>query len=164
MKKHTLVILLISFHCACMNSIEKEKSGILFGQNFDSTGAVSVQQLVQFINNETDTFCQVKGKIAEVCNKDGCWITLENTVGSPVLVTMKNQGFTVPKDIAGRLVYVNGFASVDTINVQLLRQYAFEAGKSEAEIQAIIKPQSEVVLDATGIIMISRNESSNKNN
>lgn len=138
-----------------MNSIKMEKSEVLFGQNFDSTGAIPVPQLVQFLNNKTDTFCQIKGKIAEVCKTDGCWIKLENSIGSPVFVTMKNQGFAVPKDIAGRFVYVNGFVSIDTINVQMLRQYAFEAGKSEAEIQGIIKPQSEVVMNATGIIMIS---------
>ena len=135
-----------------------DRKPLLFGQNFDSTGAFSVQQLMQIISNKSDTFCQVKGKVADVCQQDGCWLNLENPVGSSVFITMKNQGFTVPKDIAGRWVYINGFAAIDTINVQLLRQYAFEAGKSESEIQGIIKPQSEVVLNATGVIMISRNE------
>ncbi len=160
MKLIALIVLLFLIHFACMNNIEMDKKPILYGQNFDSTGALSVQQLMQFVNNKLDTFCQIKGKIVDVCQSDGSWLTLENAIGSPIFITMKNQGFKVPKDITGRRVYVNGFASMDTINVQLLRQYAFEAGKSESEIQGIIKPQSEVVVDATGIIMISRNESS----
>lgn len=94
----------------------------------------------------------VKGPIAQVCQAEGCWLKLKNTAGDDMLVKFKGHSFLVPKDLAGTAT-VYGTATRKTISVEEQRHMAEDAGKSDAEIQAINTPKVEVRIESTGIIV-----------
>lgn len=78
----------------------------------------------------------VKATAASVCQKKGCWVVLQDGDAS-VRVTMKDYGFLLPQDVAGRTLVVEGVLSETTVTEKQARHYAKDAGKSPAEIDAI---------------------------
>ena len=94
----------------------------------------------------------VEGTVVEVCQKKGCWMTLEPTGGDEqVTVRFKDYGFFMPKTLSGSRVVVQGMAKRTEVSVADLRHYAEDAGKSAEEIAAITEPEMEVELTATGV-------------
>ena len=68
-------------------------------------------------------------------------------------VTFKDYGFFVPKNLDGETAIIDGYAVVDTTDVDMLRHLAHDAGKSEEEIAAITEPEVGVTYVATGVII-----------
>ena len=93
----------------------------------------------------------VKGKVKEVCKREGCWLRLDDGTEDGIMIRMKDHEFTVPKDIDGKTVYVFGTATKTTTTVKMLQHYAEDAGKTKAEIDAITSPVTEVTMDAVGV-------------
>lgn len=93
----------------------------------------------------------VKGKVTDVCDKKGCWLTVETDNNEKFFVKMKDYAFFVPTALKGKEVLLEGSAETKIISVDEQKHYAEDAKKSQAEIDAITKPQEEIRFVATGI-------------
>lgn len=138
---------------SCSSGGLKDGGGKQFGSAFDTSTAVSMSALASQMGDKSSMDCTVKGTISEVCQSEGCWFTVQNEGAEPVTVRMRDHGFTVPKNIAGKVVFFKGTAKTDTTSVETLRDYAKDAGKSEAEIEAIQSPKVELVVEADGVLL-----------
>lgn len=96
----------------------------------------------------------VKGKVTDVCDKKGCWLTVETENNEKFFVKMKDYGFFVPTSLKGKNVVLEGNAETKIISVDEQKHYAEDAKKSQAEIDAISKPQEEIRFVANGIKVI----------
>lgn len=96
----------------------------------------------------------VKGKVTEVCDKKGCWLTVETDNNEKFFVKMKDYAFFVPTALKGKNVILEGTAETKIISVEEQKHYAEDAKKSEAEINAISKPQEEIRFVANGIKVV----------
>ena len=96
----------------------------------------------------------VKGKVTEVCDKKGCWLTVETENNEKFFVKMKDYAFFVPTALKGKNVILEGTAETKIISVDEQKHYAEDAKKSEAEINAISKPQEEIRFVANGIKVV----------
>jgi Domain of unknown function (DUF4920) len=95
---------------------------------------------------------RIQAKVVEVCQKEGCWITL--TDGKATMrVIFKDHGFFVPKDIAGKTVIAEGFVKADVLTEAKARHYAEDEGKTEAEISAIRGDQKQVSMTAQSVFV-----------
>lgn len=88
----------------------------------------------------------VKGRIAHVCQKKGCWLAMDAGDARPVRVlvprTEEGYGFTVPKDASGEAV-VSGTLSVNLLD---------NATRDHYESDGAVRPDSvEVQIAARGI-------------
>lgn len=92
-------------------------------------------------------------KVTGVCKAKGCWMTLDLEDGNEVMVKFKDYGFFVPKDIEGSDVIVNGKAYVKEVQVEELRHYAEDAGKTPEEIASIINPKRTLSFEADGVLL-----------
>ncbi len=99
---------------------------------------------------------KVTGKVSEVCQKKGCWMTLvAEQPGKPAMrVTFKDYAFFMPKNLSGKRVVVDGYAIIDVTPVEVLRHYAEDAGKSKEEIAKITEPKREVAYEAAGVLIL----------
>lgn len=91
----------------------------------------------------------IEAKVRKSCSRMGCWMELAASNNSPgVRVTMKDHGFFVPLDSAGRTAKVEG-----TVQVALLTPEKAEHFKSEGAQVAQDKDGSfrEVQLVASGV-------------
>lgn len=94
----------------------------------------------------------VSGKVEEVCQMKGCWMTIDNGEGKKIRVRFKDYAFFVPMNISGWTAYVQGSAHFDTTSVALLKHYAEDGKKSQSEIDAITEPKVELNFTAVGVL------------
>ncbi|MGZ5189168.1 MAG: DUF4920 domain-containing protein, partial [Kaistella sp.] len=97
----------------------------------------------------------VKGKVTDVCDKKGCWLTVETENNEKFFVKMKDYAFFVPTALKGKNVILEGNAETKVITVDEQKHYAEDAKKSQAEIDAITKPQEEIRFVASGIKVVN---------
>ena len=97
----------------------------------------------------------IQGKVLEVCEKKGCWITLKGDDGEEIMVKMKDYGFFVPTALKGKKVVLDGVASMKSVSVAEQKHYAEDAKKNKAEIDAIKEPKTEIRYLASGIEVVN---------
>lgn len=148
-------ILLVS--CA-PKSTDTSSSGASknFGTKVNAKNAMAYDALMPKMATVDSLPAKVKGKVSEVCQKKGCWMTLvSDKSGAPEMrVTFKDYAFFMPKDLAGKEVVIDGYAYVETTTVDMLRHFAEDAGKSKEEIAAITEPKREVSFEAAGVLIL----------
>jgi hypothetical protein len=97
--------------CQQFSKPEKPKSGVFYGEKFDTTHAVPASQAIQ---NVKPTKTVVAGTITKSCQSEGCWVKLDGGDGKELFVSTEDN-FTVPKEgMAGLQVYVKGETFTDT--------------------------------------------------
>ena len=96
----------------------------------------------------------IKGKVTDVCDKKGCWLTVETENNDKFFVKMKDYAFFVPTALKGKNVVLEGNAETKVISVDEQKHYAEDAKKTQAEIDAITKPQEEIRFLASGIKVV----------
>ncbi len=149
MKKYFL-LLTISFAFYACNSIAQDG---YYGAKITPDNTISVDEIDARLAGKNEIAVKVEGKVAEVCQAKGCWMTLQKADGSTMRVGFKDYAFFVPKNISGKTVIINGIASVTTTSVEELKHYAEDAKKSKEEIDAITTPKKEVSFEADGVIV-----------
>ncbi|MEX0966121.1 MAG: DUF4920 domain-containing protein [Bacteroidia bacterium] len=130
-----------------------DQDGEYYGEKFDISKAQSVDQMVKRVLKKGSYQTTVKGTVKEVCQKKGCWMKLVQQKDEDVMVTFKDYGFFVPKDISGETIYMHGTASLDTVDVATLQHYAEDAGKSQEEIDQITEPDVQMAFKADGVYL-----------
>lgn len=94
-----------------------------------------------------------KSKINDVCQKKGCWMSLQLPGQKESFVKFKDYAFFVPLNAAGQEAIVSGKAFVSEISVAQLKHYAKDGGKSEAEIAKITEPEVKYGFLADGVLI-----------
>lgn len=119
-------------------------------------GAISYDELITRMEASDSLAVKISGKVSEVCQTKGCWMTLvSDQPGKPDMrVEFKDYAFFMPKDIVGKRVVMDGFARRETTPVDLLRHLAEDAGKSADEIAAITEPKRELTYEASGVLIL----------
>ncbi|MEC7948088.1 MAG: DUF4920 domain-containing protein [Myxococcota bacterium] len=83
-----------------------------------------------------DTTVRVSGRVADVCQKMGCWmvITPEDTTDPKAMirVTMKDHAFSVDKQGAGNIAQLEGILKAVEIDEETVEHYASESGAEGA--------------------------------
>ncbi len=129
-----------------------------FGANFMAKEVVPANALLTSYseNQLVDTLkTTLQGKVNEVCQAKGCWMTIAAGNGEEMMVKFKDYGFFMPKDISGREVVMHGMAYYQITPVDELRHYAEDAGKSAEEIAEITEPKRELRFLADGVKLLS---------
>jgi hypothetical protein len=124
-----------------------------FGEAITKDGAVAVAEIAGLINSDDAIEVKVFGKILEVCQHTGCWMTFDLGNGEEIMVNMKDHDFYVPMDAAGKTAWVEGLAIRELISVELLKHYAEDAGRSQEYIDAITEDAWKFTIEAKGVII-----------
>lgn len=72
-----------------------------YGQPMPAGRAVAISAAVDAHEKYAGKAQRYGGRIAEVCQKEGCWLVLEDD-GQSARVMMRDHKFVVPKDAAGK--------------------------------------------------------------
>lgn len=71
-----------------------------YGEAMPTGAAVPISAAVAKHEDYADKPQRFSGRIAEVCQKEGCWLVLEDD-GQSARVMMRDHKFVVPKDASG---------------------------------------------------------------
>ncbi|RAR70044.1 DUF4920 domain-containing protein [Flavobacterium aciduliphilum] len=164
MKKIVYSVLVLALLVSCkkneetkVNNSDSEKvSFVKFGDSISEDGAISAVELLEKYKTmkPTDTVeVKVHAKIVDVCQKKGCWMNLDLGNDKTAFVKFKDYGFFVPKNAGGSEAIVHGKAFVEIVSVNDLKEYAKDAGKSNAAIDSIIAPETNYSFMADGVLI-----------
>lgn len=126
-----------------------------FGEPIEVDGAIAVSELRLLVDQGKNENLKVEGTVASVCQKKGCWVTMELGNGESMMVRFKDYEFFLPKDCTGKRVVMAGNAQMKKTSVDELRHYAQDAGKSKEEIEQIREPKEELSFEAYGVLLFN---------
>ena len=125
-----------------------------FGEPISEDSAVSTESLLAQMEGIDSMQVKVESQILATCKMKGCWMNVELPGEDKMRVTFKDYGFFVPKEgVEGKTVIMEGYAKKATTDVETLRHFAKDAGKSQEEIEAITEPKDELTFVASGVII-----------
>ena len=137
-----------------INAQDKEKvqaaKGVIYGQLAEEKSAVAVDDLQNKLVDNAYAG-QIKGRVAEVCKAEGCWIRLQKADGTTMMVRAKDHAFLMPENIVGKTVLIEGNATVKETSEEMRKHYAEDAGKSKEEIAKIKGPEKSDEFAAKGV-------------
>lgn len=128
----------------------------LFGEKFIATKVLSNKEMLkkyQTLKKGDSILVKFKSTIKEVCKKKGCWMQMDLTDNNKSFVRFKDYSFFVPLNSDNSEAIVNGIAFIDVVTVDELKHYAKDAGKVQAEINKITKPEITYAFKATGVLI-----------
>ncbi len=135
---------------SCLQAQEVQK----YGAEISTKGALEAPKMTKKLKNKENALLKVQGKIVETCPVKGCWMTLDMGNGETMMVRFKDYAFFVPKEgQEGKIAFIEGTAKKEVVDVETLRHYAEDAGKSEEEIAAIKTPQTKWMFEAKGVVI-----------
>ena len=155
----TLVAIVLFAGCEQKKEITTEEVNVeyvKFGDSISAEGALTNEEMMKKFTTlkEGDTLeVKFKSAINEVCQKKGCWMTLDLADNNEAFVKFKDYGFFVPKNAQEKEVIVNGKAFVSIESVDVLKHYAKDAGKSQAAIDSITEPKVTYSFMANGVLI-----------
>ena len=128
----------------------------VFGDSISTDGAITSAEMMDKFKTlkEGDTLeVKFKSGINEVCQKKGCWMTLDLADDKEAFVKFKDYGFFVPKNADNEQAVVNGKAFVSIESVNELKHYAKDEGKSQAAIDSIVAPEVTYSFLSYGVLI-----------
>lgn len=154
MKKYILLLFSLIVFTNCQEKIN-EADYEIFGESFDiNEKAITKADLLKFYQDDkrTDTLDVVfSSKITDVCQKKGCWMTLELGDDEENFIKFKDYAFFVPLNASGSEVIIKGKAYRSVETIEALKHYAEDAGKTPEEIDAIKEPEVSYNFMAEGV-------------
>lgn len=121
-----------------------------YGQAISDLESFETIQLVKLLADTSIMEMKLSGEIEAVCQMSGCWVDL--VMGdTPLYITFEDETFTLPKDVAGKKVIVEGLAKKEIFTIDYLKRKAKSEGKSQEEIDAITEPEVEYSFVARGV-------------
>ena len=128
-------------------------------EEMNAEGAVTVEEMNAIVDS-TGTFeGKVTAQLAGVCQKAGCWVTLENPGKEEIRVFFGEHDFFVPIDTEiGKDVILQGKTEIDTFSVEFQKHLLddeVEAGNEvpQEAYDAITEDKIETSFIATGILI-----------
>lgn len=128
----------------------------VFGDSITNEGAISAAEMMAKYNDlkEGDTLnVKFTTSIDEVCQKKGCWMTLDLGNEKQAFVKFKDYAFFVPMNAQESEAVVNGKAFVSVTSVNELKHYAKDEGKSQEAIDSITEPKVTYSFMADGVLI-----------
>ncbi|MEE6185827.1 hypothetical protein PIECOFPK_00925 [Mycovorax composti] len=128
--------------------------GDTYGKKVTAERTLKAVDFNKLLSQKDTIDAKVVGKVLSSCPKKGCWMNVELDDKSTVFVRFKDYAFFVPTDIVGKTVVLDGIATQKEVSVAELKHYAQDAKKSQAEIDAITKPEKQVRFLADGVLVV----------
>lgn len=150
----TCAVLFFAIAVFAQSDIPSARPGVEYGAGVPKGEAVSSAKLNSHLAKHQSYEGQIQGKVLQVCKKKGCFMTIENGDGAPIMVRFQDYGFFMPQDMVGKTVVMDGKAVIKRESVEALRQHAQDAGKSAEEIASIKEPKVTTEILAKGVRVI----------
>lgn len=85
--------------------------GMVFGTKPDTTAMMPTDKVEAFMGKRTRLVTTLRGKVIEVTNPKGGWFTVDAGKGKTIRAHFQNVGITLPKDLKGRIIIMEGAAA-----------------------------------------------------
>ena len=136
------------------NNQDSTKTALeFFGDTINEDKAIKGTELMAFMADKDSSAVKFSAPIVQVCQKKGCWMDVDLGSGHLLTVTFKDYAFFMPKDAAGKTAVMDGYCHKTIETVEWLKHKAKDAGKPQAAIDSITKPDTTYAFEASGVII-----------
>lgn len=118
-----------------------------------SARQVSLSEAIKSYDKYKGQNILMAGKVQKVCQMSGCWFEMADGK-EKVRITMKDYGFTVPKDIVDKSVKVVGLLEQKELPVKVVKHYMKDEGLPQSEIDKVKEPKKVFEFVATGVELL----------
>ncbi|MBP6334903.1 MAG: DUF4920 domain-containing protein [Bacteroidia bacterium] len=152
MKKALILLVLFSSFSLFVNA-QTDKKVTSYGEKITADNAIEMKELMTLLKSKDSLHTKLVGTVSSVCQKKGCWLTMDAGNGQSIMVRFYDYGFFLPMDCSGKKIVLEGSAYKSETTVDELRHYAEDAGKSKEEIEKIKEGKKEISFEATGVLL-----------
>ena len=165
MKGFNILLIVFLLITGCKQQPDQQKNAeevpddakmAVFGQEFDPEMARNSNEMFAEFNKlqPSDTLnVAFYGTVTDVCKAKGCWVKVSLADGEEAIVTFKDYGFFVPKDIVGKEIVLSGQSYIEEMSVEDQRHFAKDGGASEEELNQITTPKVTYSFIADGVLV-----------
>ncbi len=119
-----------SFAAVLCFAVTCSAAEVKLGRAFEPKDALSIGQVLESPAQYVGKTIQVKGKVTEVCQAMGCWMSLTDDAGHLLRIQVSHEGTIVfPKSSVGKMAAAEGTFGKE----ELTQAEAIAAAKHEAE-------------------------------
>ena len=127
----------------------------VYGESLTPDDALSVESIAAAPSTYVGSTVKVEGTVRQVCQMKGCWLTLEAEAGPDVRIHVPRTGegeylYTVPTDLSGRRVVVEGKLEQSTRSEAEQRHLAEDAG---GNLDGDVQPLLELSMTASSVLV-----------
>lgn len=154
--RNILFLFIAVFMLSCAGQKEENTAEVVgtYGEEINDSDVISVSEMASQLTKSDTIAVKVRGEITSTCAMKGCWMNLVLADGEEMRVTFKDYGFFVPKEgMEGNEALIDGTVTRTVTDVETLRHYAKDAGKSQEVIDAITEEKEELAFVANGVII-----------
>ena len=130
---------------ACLLLIAGVANAKNYGAEMPDGEAIDIAEASQDIDTYAGKPAKFKGRITQVCQKEGCWLMIESNAQAARIKT-KDHAFVIPKDSKGEAVVFGELKRVE-LKPEVAKHLAEDAGQS-APVAS-----SEIQITATSIFI-----------
>jgi hypothetical protein len=143
-----------------VQNADSTASMVYYGQSIDTSNSRSVNEIILSLKSQDSMSTKVCGYVTGVCQVKGCWMMISQNPNDStgLFVKFKDYGFFVPKDLTGSKITIAGTAFKSVTDVDELRHYAEDEGKSAEEIAKITEPAEELKFMADGVALLEKSK------
>ncbi len=125
-----------------------------FGEKINDDGIMPMESFIAALDGKDSLQVKLSGEILASCKMKGCWMKVGLDDEQEMRVTFKDYDFFIPKDdVKGKETIFEGYAKLVETDVETLKHFAKDAGKSQQEIDQITEPKKEISFVASGVII-----------
>ncbi|NCD69650.1 DUF4920 domain-containing protein [Mucilaginibacter agri] len=126
--------------------------GMVFGASPSNIGRMPASKLESFMGKRTRTSAVIYGKVLQVTKSKGGWFDMDAGNGKIIAAHFKNYDITLPTDLKGREVIIDGVAEKQFIADDMQHMAGDTAqGKKQHEVKT--NPKEKLTFEVKGLMV-----------
>ena len=126
--------------------------GMIYGQKPDTVAMMDATKVEAFMGKKTRISTTIAGKVTRVTRQKGGWFEVDAGNGKIIAAHFKNYNVTIPTDLVGRRVIIEGVAAKQFI-ADDLQHLAGDTviGKKQHKVKT--NPKRELTFEVKGLLV-----------
>jgi hypothetical protein len=126
--------------------------GMTFGKTVNPRQGMPATKVESFMDKMTRISTTITGKVLIVDKPQGGWFTMDAGNGKTIKVHFKDYNITIPKELKGRTVMIEGVAQKQFI-ADDMQHFAGDTVKGKKQHQVNVNPKQRLTFEATGLMV-----------
>jgi hypothetical protein len=150
-----LLLFFISMFCGVSVSAQKHipiPHGMVYGQKPDTLTVMAAYKVEAFMGKKTRITTAIEGKVLRVTKTKGGWFEMDAGDGKIIAAHFKDYNVTLPKELTGRTVIIDGVAQKLFI-ADDLQHLAGDTVTGKKQHQVKTDPKRKVTFEVKGLLV-----------
>ncbi len=126
--------------------------GTVFGDKPDTTDMMAASKIEAHMNKAVRVSTTIRGKVLKVTKQKGGWFEMDAGNGRVIAAHFKNYGVTIPADMQGRIVIMQGTAEKQFI-ADDLQHFAGDTVIGKKQHTTNVDPKRRLTFEVKGLMV-----------